>query len=383
MVKKISDKIFMENLQRCGYVVPKNVDEKFLINMRMLQGRFDNRMLSLTIAPTMACNFRCVYCFEQGHYGKTVMDEEIQELIVNFVKKRIQGVRQLKITWFGGEPLLGIPVIEKLSKRMIEVCERNDVNYSASIITNGFLLNKETADKLKECKINTAQVTVDGSKDTHDKRRPLVGGGGTYDIIMKNLSEVKDIINITLRINVDYDNIMDADRVIETLRKLGIEKLVRPHLGLVVPHNGSYHEEKCMTDESYSKQNLQFLKRNNLPIQNIYPVPRINYCGADFVNSWVIDDRGYLYKCWNDIGNDMMSFGNLKYGDFFLQSTNLIEQYSSFDPMTTDKCNECKMLPICLGGCPHSRLEGNIRCDQREHTLHEYLLECTKSMIGK
>lgn len=59
---EIEDKEFWDNALKCGYLLPKDVDEHFLIKMRMQQGRYNNRMLSLTIAPTMACNFRCVYC---------------------------------------------------------------------------------------------------------------------------------------------------------------------------------------------------------------------------------------------------------------------------------------------------------------------------------
>ena len=52
-----------------GYLLPEKVDEKFLIKTNMMMERYNKSLLSLTIAPTMACNFRCVYCFEQGHYA--------------------------------------------------------------------------------------------------------------------------------------------------------------------------------------------------------------------------------------------------------------------------------------------------------------------------
>lgn len=65
--KEIEDAEFLKNLLKCGYLLPAEVDEKFLIKTNMMQGRYNKNLLSLTIAPTMACNFRCIYCFEKGH----------------------------------------------------------------------------------------------------------------------------------------------------------------------------------------------------------------------------------------------------------------------------------------------------------------------------
>lgn len=69
--KEIEDAEFLKNLLKCGYLLPAEVDEKFLIKTNMMQGRYNKNLLSLTIAPTMACNFRCIYCFEKGHYGNS------------------------------------------------------------------------------------------------------------------------------------------------------------------------------------------------------------------------------------------------------------------------------------------------------------------------
>ena len=84
----------------------------------------------------------------------------------------------------------------------------------------------------------------------------------------------------------------------------------------------------------------------------------MNHCIADACNGWVIDDTGKIYKCWNDIGIPEKAIGNINLGDNYLQRTDLIEKYSSFEPTLYDECKECKLLPICIGGCPHSRMEG-------------------------
>ena len=51
-------------------------DELGEIRLQSRAARFANTALSLTIAPTMACNFCCPYCYEKGQ-AYTTMGEEV------------------------------------------------------------------------------------------------------------------------------------------------------------------------------------------------------------------------------------------------------------------------------------------------------------------
>lgn len=253
--KEIEDAEFLKNLLKCGYLLPAEVDEKFLIKTNMMQGRYNKNLLSLTIAPTMACNFRCIYCFEKGHYGNSLMDGETQIALMNFIKSHLDGVKNINVTWFGGEPLLGMSVIESLSEQIIALCEEKELQYQAGIITNGYLLTPENAEKLKKYNVRYAQVTVDGPKEIHNERRPTVNGQGTYDVIMNNLKSICGILHVHLRINVDIKNIELANEVVSHLKQENMLEYIHPYLGLVIPYNGTYEADKCLTNELYSKYN--------------------------------------------------------------------------------------------------------------------------------
>lgn len=378
---EIKDKDFLNKLLQCGYLIPLNVDEKFLIEQKLLRSRYHSKVLSITIAPTMACNFRCIYCFEQGHYGK-VMESETADNLIKFIANKIAGMKAVKVTWFGGEPLLAMPVIKRLSKEIMQLCKNNDIKYSAIIITNGYLLTEEIAKELKQNNVIQAQITLDGTKKIHDSRRMLLNGNGTYDTIIKNLIDTKGILPIILRINVDYDNIDMASEVVKFLKDNDLLNNVIPYLGFVMSYNGNYEEEKCLSNEIYSKANLQFLIKNSFKLENIYPVPRGNYCGADNYSAWTIDDKGYIYKCWNEIGMSNYSIGNVNNGINYLQDTRILCQYMRFNPLKNKECSECKMLPFCMGGCPHNRADGQATCENRRYTLKEYILECTMAILN-
>lgn len=72
-------------LIRGGILVNEERDELGEIRLQSRAARFANTALSLTIAPTMACNFCCPYCYEKGQ-AYTTMGEEVLTQLSKFVK---------------------------------------------------------------------------------------------------------------------------------------------------------------------------------------------------------------------------------------------------------------------------------------------------------
>ena len=167
--------------------------------------------------PTLDCNFRCTYCFSYARPAR--MTAQVQDALLGFVEARLPGADGLSVAWYGGEPTLCLDVIEALSAQLRDACERHGAQYlPATIITNGFLLTEKTARRLKAAGIEEAQVTLDGDRDTHNRRRPLQGGVGTFDRILENVAASRDILKIQIRINVDRSNV---DTAVGALRRHG------------------------------------------------------------------------------------------------------------------------------------------------------------------
>lgn len=114
--------------------------------------------IGLTVAPTMACNFRCPYCYEKGKEYVTMNRETVNKVkkYFNNLKERY---RHVAITWYGGEPLLAFPIIEELMESIYEKFERKYV--AVSVVTNGYLLTENVARKMKKLNISSIQITID------------------------------------------------------------------------------------------------------------------------------------------------------------------------------------------------------------------------------
>src|SRR6266851_4736219 len=79
---------------------------------------FDPGQLSLILLPTERCNFRCTYCYEKFKQGG--MRNEVVQGVKSLLSRRIPTLHTLNISWFGGEPLLSLPIIEDLSHHIVD-----------------------------------------------------------------------------------------------------------------------------------------------------------------------------------------------------------------------------------------------------------------------
>lgn len=169
--KKCSKPDLESALLEGGMLVEDDKDEFAELLIRNKIERFADSNLTLTIAPTMACNFCCPYCYEKGREYIT-MSETVQDQLTSQLKEKYQHIHELTVSWYGGEPLLAIETIEKLTKKIKSVLPLG-CKYNADMVTNGYKLTRRVAEKLKDMDIHYIQVTLDGSKQAHDSRRIL------------------------------------------------------------------------------------------------------------------------------------------------------------------------------------------------------------------
>ena len=180
-------------------------------------------VISLTICPTMGCNFDCPYCFEDHGRGK--MSPEVQDDVVALAERRLKasGSKSISVTWFGGEPLLAPDVIDSLSGRLMALAEECGGEYGAGIITNGYLFTQEIVDMLERNKVSSCQVTIDGLGATHDATRRLANGKPTFERITGNLRDFKLPFSVNIRHNVHEGNMAEMDELRTFIEKLAEE----------------------------------------------------------------------------------------------------------------------------------------------------------------
>lgn len=362
------DEYLKKQLIYGGYLIDDETDELQLIQAQVLEDRYSSKNLVLTVAPTSDCNFRCVYCYEKDAIHQAYMDENTQNKLIEFIQKKINKIEHFHITWYGGEPLLAIDQIYALSQRIIDLCNKKHVDYSAEIITNGYLLSKKNILTLKECNITQMQITLDGNLEVHDSRRFLKDGSGTFRVIVDNLvSQYEYMPHIALRVNIDRSNIHSCFELQKLIEEKNLQEKIYIYPGRIMSVNGCIDENNCLKMEEYAKIDFDFFSSISRNPYNYYPKRITNNCGADSAHSFVIDAHGDIYKCWDDIGYPDRKAGNLNNG---VRYSKAYLEYLLMDPTKDEECRICSILPICMGGCPHQYLD-NKNCSKYKYALKQ------------
>jgi uncharacterized protein len=341
------------------------------------------KILGLTIIPTLDCNFRCGYCFSFTRPER--MSQRIQQALINFTEANLPNIEKVGVTWYGGEPLLCLDMIESLSEQIKNLCLAHNVEIlPASIVTNGYLLTVKAAEMLATCGVEDAQITLDGDQSTHDRRRPLRGGKGTFNTILDNLTQVKDILKIKVRINVDNENASSAVGALDALAERGLFG-IPVYFGHVKPYSEACAgvSSSCLTDREFSKLDLDLTRQAIVRGFNSFQYPRLEIggvCGADQAYTFVVAPDGMLFKCWAQASMGAeQSIGSLIDGDIDAEIKELQqlnnELFKNWNPLENPDCRECKVLPICMGGCPYIQMThiNDQNCSRWRFTLLETL----------
>jgi uncharacterized protein len=321
------------------------------------------------------------------------MPDSVKQDLLSYVEKTVKTGKNIFVTWYGGEPLLAKDIIFDLSQKIIALTEENNVEYSAGMVTNGYLLSEDPdiVQNLKGNRIKFIHVTLDGPREVHDSRRMLKGSNGpTFDRILDGVRLLKtNDIETYIRVNIDRSNIENISRLLDVLKENNLSD-VFIYLGHVIPYTAGCksYESSCMLTEEFSKINQEFYKNLNLMgfqagRKSYYP-RFARACDANRTNAFVLDPDGDMYKCWTEIGNKTASIG--KIGDLVRQDNEKVNheiQWLTWEPFEYSDCLKCKMLPICMGGCAHQAMfinSGRPECKEWKYGLENYVRNMFSSL---
>ena len=354
-----------QDLLNNGFVVDKNMNELDFIRLRLLKSRFDVHSLSFTLVPTRACNCRCVYCFEEPMNSSMGKDDCIET--AKFIKSQIEEIKPLNLVtiWYGGEPLLATETMEFLSEALMRICEESGILYIAHLISNGYLLSESLVFKLKKMGIETIQITLDGPERIHNQRRVLKNGGPTFQRLKEAILISKRIFkNVVIRIHVDQVNKQSIYDLLKEEWLYGDNVRIEPgylkdfsalcmdwrsNKKAISPRDFFMMEEHF--DQLGVRKNSKEENHNYEALVNSIPV-KGRYCGADYMGHWIIGPGALAYKCLSSLNiND--ECGYLKNGKFY-PNQNFTYWFLN-TPIDDKNCQCCKLLPLCMGGCPTIR----------------------------
>jgi uncharacterized protein len=382
----------LELLVENGFVVTERAVEREDLKTFFREVREGTDTLKVTVLTTLQCNFACDYCIQGDHgdYNKSAakMSMEMAERLGTWMESRIDAItpERLILTFFGGEPLLNMPVLYYLAERMHASCKTRGVQMLINIITNGLLMTREMVERLNPLGLNGIKITLDGDRDAHNKSRPLRGGQGTFDKIIANTRAVADLTQIAVGGNFEMDtadsypallDFLAAQDFAPRLTKVNFKPVIREKKAAavkgmipltVVGTEGKPLNGACMTsagtgvsrvcdscnfvDDQMSYLREETKKRGFKTSDGVHNGP----CEIHKGHAHTIGPDGSLFACPGFAGEALQSTGHIdgRQEEYRTQAMRNFEKLAAWE-----MCNDCAFIPVCAGGCTvasHSEL---------------------------
>jgi radical SAM protein with 4Fe4S-binding SPASM domain len=168
---------------------------------------------------TRRCNLRCIHCYSDSdarEYPGELTWEQCRAVVDDLAQFEVPGV-----LFSGGEPLI--------HPRFFDLAGyARSRGLRLTLSTNGTLIDREAAQRLKELGLAYVGISLDGIGATHDHFR---GRQGAFEKTVAAFRHCKAAgQKVGLRLTLSAHNIADLDRILDFIEAEGIDRVCFYHL---------------------------------------------------------------------------------------------------------------------------------------------------------
>lgn len=321
---------------------------------------------------TRRCNLKCVHCYAQAkdiEFENELSTEEGKALIDD-----LAGFGSPVILFSGGEPTMrkDLPELAAYAR---------EKGMRAVISTNGTLIDRDLAKKLKDVGLSYVGVSLDGIRETNDKFR---GMKGAFDAALRGLHNCQEEgIKVGLRFTINKQNVRDIPAIFDLLEKEKIPRICFYHLvyagrgskmvnedlsleesrqavDLILERTRKLHEKgfpaEVLTVDNHCDGPylyMKLLKENPERAAEVFELLSMNQGNSSGIGIGCVSWDGAVHadQFWRHY-----SFGNVRERPFSEIWTDLSDELmaglKNRKPLIkarADRCAHCKWLDICNG----------------------------------
>ncbi|MCU1769693.1 radical SAM/SPASM domain-containing protein [Pseudomonas protegens] len=312
------------------------------------------------------CNLACTYCFEDVPTKGVKMSLETANSIVSSIAK-LNLAKKFVVEFNGGESFSNLKtlkhVVEGIKNSKIE--EDHDISYG--VTSNLTFLNEEIIDFLKEFNFSLS-VSLDGSKQDHDKNRIFSTGRGSHEKVMNNIALLnKNAIEFsTVSVISEPGQLTRSYNFLKILRVPYISFAIRRHSNRKPLEDVDYAQIADELFEAFHDSFLSFKSKAFAPkvldavilIKNLISPHDPQYmclrtpCGAG-TNMITYDTLGDIYICQDLIKEKEFKICNASAPSpqVMIDSNEVVQKLRSRSPGQNRGCENCDFQMFCQGGC--------------------------------
>ncbi|WP_368293436.1 thioether cross-link-forming SCIFF peptide maturase [Dehalobacter sp. TBBPA1] len=378
-----------EMLDSCGYNLSSEEKQEILVELKVLQDQkllfscepeetilpFSDRPVIKAMCLHVAhdCNLRCKYCFAgTGPFGgnRELMNVKTGKKALKFLLDHSGDRGHCEVDFFGGEPLMNLPVIRELIVYGREIAAQAGKKIKFTLTTNAVLMDEETARFLEDEGISVV-LSLDGRKEVNDRMRPFLNGAGSYDRIMPQILKFTEMRPETSRYAVgnyfyvrgtythfNKDFYKDVLHMADSgIRRISVEPVVASPQEVYAFREEDLAEIK----ESYDILGEKVLEYREAGKEFVFfhfnagldegpcLIKRLSGCGAghEYV---AVSPEGDIYPCHQFVGQEKYKMGSVNDLNCELKEE-IVQSFRQAQVYTKEECRVCWARFSCSGGC--------------------------------
>jgi radical SAM protein with 4Fe4S-binding SPASM domain len=306
---------------------------------------------------TERCNWNCKHCYQDNSIKDEMTISELFKVLKQFISLlKLWNIpkSRARINFSGGEILLRKDIF-----KFFKEVDKYSNYYNWGIMSNGSLITKKIAKKLKMLGLSSIQVSMEGLKKNNDEIR----GKGTYEKIISAIKIlVKEGVKTSVSMTLTKNNLKDVPKLSEKLIKLGVGQL---NTRRFVPLGNGLTLKNILIEPFELRSYYRKVQELNAKFKNIYKNGFSIFIGCE---SSIFNDetKGEKYMCGLYDGSllvvmqngDILAcrrlpkiIGNIKqqslfevyYNSKFYQQLRDINKSNNF-------CKKCNNFRGCYGG---------------------------------
>lgn len=347
----------LDYLQKHWFVIPEELSEKEFADLVLwvLRNRQEKpkAITGYTILTTTDCNARCFYCYELGR-SRIPMSEETARSAVRYIQSHCAG-KEVKLTWFGGEPLYNLPAIDTICQGLA----RENIPFTSRMVSNGYLFDDDVVKKaVEQWHLKRIQITLDGTETIYNRAKAFIyrDGRSPYRIVLDNIERLLNAsVQVSIRLNMDLHN---AEDLLALMEELAVRFGGRKGLQVYAHHlfhgnqqmaDSRSEEEWAVRDEAMQRLEDKIRACGLSAPRGIQKQYQLNHCMADSGKAVTILPTGDVGLCEHFSENEFA--GHLNRDDL---DPKMVEQWKQHTPEIPE-CAGCFYYPACikLKKCPN------------------------------
>lgn len=224
---------------------------------------------------TRTCNLHCQHCYMDANSKKFQSELTTQE-----AKKLIDDLAEFHVPCLllsGGEPLVRPDIFE-----ILQYCHEKNIRPTLS--TNGTLITKEVAQKIKDIGVAYVGISLDGLEEENDFFR---GKEGAFQAALNGIKNCKEVgQRVGLRFTIHHKNFHQVGKIFDLVEEQDIDRVCFYHM--VYVGRGDVKSDLSLQDKRSVV--LQILNRTRDLIQRGLPKEILtvdNHCDGVFLYLYV------------------------------------------------------------------------------------------------